>query len=332
MGYIDTDNYSAKLRAKAIDLNSKKILITRLGGSAQETDFSEPSNCAGYGRVRHFRRVTSAGWPENPLPIDPALVKLGLPRADILKAQVFQNSACNWRCWYCFVPFELLAADQSKAAWLNAKEMVDFYRTTEDRPKMIDLSGGQPDLTPEWIPWMMEELKNQGLDSDCYLWSDDNLSNDYFWRFLSPDHIKLIRTYRNYGKVCCFKGFDAESFAFNTAAAPELFDRQFELFGRYLEIGIDLYAYATFTSPSSGKIDEAMKRFVDRLQELHPNLPLRTVPLEIKIFSPTQKRTKTIHETATRNQQEAIRCWNRELESRFAPSARQSPIYEISIK
>jgi len=33
---------------------------------------------------------------------------------------------------------------------------------------MIDLSGGQPDLTPEWIPWMMECLSDKGLNKKVY--------------------------------------------------------------------------------------------------------------------------------------------------------------------
>src|SRR5688572_18884496 len=84
--------------------------------------------------------------------------------------------------------------------------------------------------------------KNLSLEEKIYLWSDDNLSNDYFWQFLMPEDIELIGTYRNYGKVCCFKGFDSASFSFNTKAAPELFDQQFRLFKRYLGLGIDIYA------------------------------------------------------------------------------------------
>ena len=59
---------------------------------------------------------------------------------------------------------------------------------------------------------MMSELKTRHLESEVYLWSDDNLSNDYFWRFLSEEERELVSTYRHYGKVCCFKGFNAESF------------------------------------------------------------------------------------------------------------------------
>ena len=83
---------------------------------------------------------------------------------------------------------------------------------------MIDLTGGQPDLVPEWVPWMMRALQESGFEDRVYLWSDDNLSNDYFWRFLSPADQELVATWPMYGRVCCFKGYDPTSFAFNTAA------------------------------------------------------------------------------------------------------------------
>jgi hypothetical protein len=105
---IDTDTVSEHYRGRAVDLHTKRLLITNFRGTAQEPDLSEPPNCDGFGRVRHFRRATSAGWPANPLPIDPACKALGLPATEQLRAQVFQNAVCNWRCWYCFVPFNLL--------------------------------------------------------------------------------------------------------------------------------------------------------------------------------------------------------------------------------
>ena len=58
---------------------------------------------------------------------------------------------------------------------------------------MIDLTGGQPDLTPEWVPWMIQEIRARGLEDTVYLWSDDNLSTDYFWRYLSTNDIDLVR-------------------------------------------------------------------------------------------------------------------------------------------
>lgn len=328
---INTEQFSATLRDKAIDVTNQRLLVTNLRGSQQEEDLSEPANCDGYGRVRHFRRIGSPGWPENPLPIDPASWKLGLSREGVLKAQVFQNAACNWRCWYCFVPFNLLSASREHSGWLTAGDILDLYQREVHAPAVIDLSGGQPDLTPEWVPWMMRELKRRGLDHSVYLWSDDNLSNDYFWRFLTDEDITLIRGYVNYGKVCCFKGFNAESFAFNTAAAPELFDQQFALFRRYVQLGLDLYAYATFTAPRDTGIKSEMRNFVDRLQAISPNLPLRVVPLEVRAFAPVHERMKEAHHRSIEVQWNAIRCWNAELERRFPIDLRQQPIYEVSL-
>lgn len=148
---INIEKFSVTMRDKAIDVPNRRFLVTNLRGSQQEEDLSEPANCDGYGRVRHFRRIGSPGWPENPLSIDPASWKLGLSREDVLKAQVFQNAACNWRCWYCFVPFNRLSASPEHSGWLSAADILDLYQREPRAPVVIDLSGGQPDLTPEWV-------------------------------------------------------------------------------------------------------------------------------------------------------------------------------------
>ena len=38
--------------------------------------------------------------------------------------------------------------------------------------------------------------------------------HDYLFDALSPADLDLVRGYRNYGRVCCIKGFDPRSFAF----------------------------------------------------------------------------------------------------------------------
>jgi len=328
---IDTDQASSHFRNMAIDTAQRRLLITNLRGTEQERDLSEPANCNGFGRIRHFRRLTNPGWPDNPLPIDPALAVLGLPPSNQLRAQVFQNAVCNWRCWYCYVPFSLLAGSLRHAAWLSTSDLVELYLDQPDPPLVIDLSGGQPDLTPEWVPWMMAELKARELDQTVYLWSDDNLSNDYFWRHLSCTERNLVATYPMYGRVCCFKGFDAASFSFNTSAEPELFDRQFDLMRRLLNLGIDVYAYATFTAASSEGISEGMKRFVDRLQQLDENLPLRTIPLEIQTFSPVARRITPLRNDSLQVQRIAIEAWNQELWAQYSAEQRTGNISEVRL-
>lgn len=329
---INTDRFSEGLRKKAVDVAGRRVLVTKFTGSKQEMDLSEPANCQGLGRIRHFRRDTGEGWPANPLPIDPACHALGLSADSVLRAQVFQNAVCNWRCWYCFVDFELLAGDERRSEWLTADELVERYLAEANPPAMIDLTGGQPDLTPEWVPWMMDALERLGLDRSVYLWSDDNLSNDYFWRFLDEKQRARVAAYPKYGRVCCFKGYNEESFAFNTMAAPELFERQFDLMRRLLELDLDGYAYVTLTTPDATDIKEEMRWFVDRLQSLDPNLPLRTIPLEICAFTPVIGRLDDVKRSAMELQYLAVARWEAELEARFSAAERHRPIWGVPLR
>lgn len=329
--HIDTEAVSLRYRNMAVDPAQKRLLLTNFHNTEQEPDLTEPPNCNGFGRIRHFRRETPNGWPRNPLPIDPVRKQLGLGPADQLRAQAFQNAVCNWRCWYCFVPFNLLSANRQHSDWLGPSELIDMYLQQPDPPAMIDLTGGQPDLVPEWVPWMMEELKRRQLTNDVFLWSDDNLSNDYFWRFLSDPERELVATFENYARVCCFKGFDPESFEFNTLAEPALFDTQFVIFGRLLETGMNLFAYVTITTPSRERIDDGISRFVDRLQEVHPNLPLRTIPLEIQMFTPVQHRLNEVKKEALKNQWLAVEAWNKELENRYSVAERNLSICDVRL-
>ena len=328
---INTDKWSSHWRTAGIDLDAKRVLVTNFSDTGQEGDLSEPPNCNGLGRIRHFKRATSPVWPPNPLPIEPARKFLGTPAVDGLRAQVFQNAVCNWRCWYCFVPFNLLSANLKHAEWLTTSELVDLYLEQTERPAVIDLTGGQPDLTPEWVPWMIREIRERGLENTVYVWSDDNLSTDYFWRYLPVNDIDLVRSAKNYGRVCCFKGFDETSFSFNTLADESLFQRQFDLFRRLMDIGIDLYAYVTLTSPTSDLIGDRIRRFVDRLQAVHENLPLRTIPLEIQAFAPAQSRIKQEHREALKIQRMAVEAWCMELEERYTLDERISPITAVPL-
>lgn len=329
---INTEAESEHLRSISIDMNECKVLISRLRGSDQEPDISEPTNCDGLGRIRHFGHPTSLGWPENPLPLGPAVAALPAQVRPPTTAQVFQNASCNWRCWYCYVPFNLLAAHPSRSEWRTAGELVDLWQAEANPARILDLSGGQPDLVPEWVVWTMRALLERGLENSTYLWSDDNLSTDYLWRFLPDTDLELLSTYPSYGRAICFKGIDSGSFALNTSADSGMFAQQFELAGRLIDLGIDTYAYATITTDSDEEsIPSQMNAFVDQLQEVHELLPLRTIPLEIAIFGPVVPRMRESHKRALEKQQSAIEAWTSALEVRFSSELRSTPIQEITM-
>jgi uncharacterized Fe-S cluster-containing radical SAM superfamily protein len=331
---IDTVRFAAHLRAQAIDVKGGRVMISRLVGSGQEIDLTLPANCNGYGRVRHFRLATADGWPANPLPIAPACKALGIsPIPELMTALVFQNAACAWRCWYCFVPEELLRADPDRSAWFTAAELVQLYHQIPNPPRIIDLSGGSPDLVPEWTPWMMRALQAAGLDRDTYLWTDDNLSTTYLFDALSASDLDLLRSYRNYGRVCCVKGFDERSFAFNTRAAPDDFNRQFDILRRVLSLGLDTYGYVTLTSPHADRVAEGVADLIDRLQAIDPNFPLRVIPLRIQVFTPVAQRLAkdADRERSLHVQEEAIAAWTSELERRFDANLRAHTVSNVPL-
>jgi uncharacterized Fe-S cluster-containing radical SAM superfamily protein len=328
---INTDNVSAHLRNKAIDLSKKAILITNFSGSNQEKDLTEPANCNGFGRVRHFRLDAGKDWIKNPLPILPAAKALGVKLNSEIRAQVFQNSVCNWRCWYCYVDFKLLSGDSKYASFLTCDEMIDLYLKEDNPPLMIDLTGGQPDLTPEWIPWMMQTLKERKLDEKVFLWSDDNLSNDYLWKYLSAEQLDLMSSYKMYSRVCCFKGIDEKSFSLNTKAEPKLFLRQFELCKRLIEMNLDLYCYITLTANTDTNFEMVIPKFLDTVQLIDEMLPLKIVPLRIFAdYRPTESRINSNFEDMLKGQYKALRFWKKELLKRFTDEQLRKPITEIN--
>lgn len=329
--YLQTEEMAQRYRAKAIDVPNRRILVTDFRNTAQEEDLSVPANCGGFGRIRHFVRTRDANWPSNPLPIDPMCRALNLPSQDRIRAQVFQNAVCNWRCWYCFVPFPLLDGRKAHSEMTDVGHLIDLWSAEVDRPKLIDLSGGQPEIVPEWIPWTMRELLARDLDKDVYLWSDDNLSTDYFWTYLTNEDREFVRSYPRYGRVCCLKGFDPRSFSFNTCAGPEEFDRQFALLRRLVALGLDLYCYATFTTNETVNLEAKMSTFVDRLQSLDENLPLRTIPLKIEVFGPTEARLTPERTASLTNQHSAVEAWSNELERRYSARSRTMHISDVPL-
>lgn len=330
---IDTDKFSDHLRSKAINIPEEKILVTNFTNSEQESDLTVPANCEGFGRIRHFKYSVNENWFTNPLPIFPANRAIGQPNTNMIRAQVFQNAVCNWRCWYCFVDFKLLSGNPKFSSFLSCRELVDMYLDQSDPPEVIDLSGGQPDLTPEWVPWMMKELTSRGLSDKIYLWSDDNLSNDYFWRYLSEEQLDLINGYKNYGRVCCFKGIDEDSFVLNTKATPDLFEQQFKLFDRLLmNLKVDLYCYITLTAQTNTNFSTAIPKLFDRLQSIHENLPLRVVPLEIIEFTPLQGRMGEKEQDAIVGQYKAKDEWMNQLTKRFSASQLKLDITDINLR
>lgn len=326
---VDTDGYSQRLRAALVDPDRRAIQLTDFTSSEQGSDLSTPPLGAGVCRLHHFRRDEGPGWVPNPLPIEPASRALGLPvDADELVAATFQSAGCNWRCWYCYVPFEDLTG--RRGLQVSVQSMVDVIHTEVDRPIMVDLTGGQPDLTPEWPVWFLQELAARGLD-DVYVWSDDNLSTDYLWRYLTPGDLEQLGVSRRYGRACCLKGYNPTSFQFNTKAGPDRFDVQFDLLQRLHDhTNIDFYLYMTFTTPTVEGLAADMAAFVDRLRRISDHLPWRAVPLQIAQWGPVTKRLDDDRRRSLQLQFDVHDAWLEAVAAALGSATPPGPIVDVA--
>jgi len=71
---------------------------------------------------------------------------------------------------------------------------------------------------------------------------------------------------------------------------------------------------------------------MDLLQsKVHPNIPLRINPTEIRPYTPTKKRINDKREIALKNQYTVLNIWLDELHKRFSPSELTTPQHMISL-
>src|ERR1051326_5640057 len=109
-------------------------------------------------------------------------------------------------------------------------------------------------------------------------------------------------------------------------------DRQFDLIGRLVGLGLDVYAYVTLTTPSGHGVADNVARFVDQLQGVAPLLPLRVVPLEVQVFTPVLARLSPVRREALVHQQRAVEAWTYELDRRFPAALRDLPIVDVALR
>ncbi len=316
-------------RKAIVNKTEKKVRLAIISDSKQEKDLTGPTNFFGYGRVRHFTRKHD-NWNDNPLPIDPACNFLGTPKLEQIEAQVFQIAQCNFDCWYCFVDEDRLQPNNEFSGWVSIDDMVEFI--LRQNVNLIDLSGGQPDLVPEWSLWVLRSLRDLQLDEKVFVWQDDNLSCNSLRKYLTTGEIEELSSFSNFARVGCFKGFDEFTFGFNTGR-PELFyNNQFIIMKELLQFGFDIYAYVTFTTPEIDNLDYRINNFVERLQKIHPLFPLRTVPLKIVNYTPTSLRLTEDKIKSFDLQFHVLEKWNEVLQKNYSATELAINITDISIR
>ena len=330
-GGFDSVALGESFRERIIRPESREIFISKIPQEELVDSTHAYINCDGFGIVR--RAVTQRpDWPD--IDILPELVpaKLGISEEDASLTQIFRVGACNFRCWYCFVDFRYLMADSSRGDFKSPSDLIDLYEQEEVQAPTFYLTGGQPDLVPEWTLWMMDELEKRGMDKTHFLWQDDNLSSLFLFEKLTPEQLDRFAKYPNYARATCIKGISPQSFSRNTGAAQEYFDLQIEALRRLVEAGIDTYTYITLLGESVAEAREAIPSLMDKIQEeVHPNMLLRVFPSKVIDFPQTVQREKEYHIQLMDNQQAMRDIWTEELGKRYTQELLSLPKSEVPL-
>ena len=327
---VCSDKLSMMMRKRAIILEQKRVLIANFLGSDQERDIAGGINCKGFGRKRTISVTPPPRWTGVPERIAPAAIRLGISPEEASICQVFQVPVCNFRCWFCYVPDDMRQGE-CQAGYFRADELLGKLLMDSSPPRLLVLSGGEPNLIPEWLPWMLDNLIKRGLEKYFYVWWDTNLSTYFPWKYLSSGQWELVRYSPNLGVQATIKGITSIGFSENSRVQSKYFDRQFDVLAKLVNSKLDVYINLTLTLSSLDNIQEDMGRFVDRLQRIHPNLPLRTNPVEIKVYTPTRSRLSPERRQMLNNQYIALQVWLTELRNRFSNKELSTPQPFVSL-
>ncbi len=209
--------------------------------------------------------------------------KLGNPK-NYSRAFVIQAAGCDYSCVFCYVPPEINASMPNFGKYFSVKEIIDYFlkarKKFEEPINVIRISGGEvPTIIPEMILDVYSEMEKI---EESYLWIDTNLSTTKYLEKLESD-LKDIMQRKNVGVVGCFKGVSKEDFSKITGADSQFYENQFETAKLLLDWKTDFYVYLPALIYENN-IERKTKSFIERLQELNKNLPLRAEVLIIKEY------------------------------------------------
>ena len=252
-----------------------------------------------------------------------------------MTALVFQNAACAWRCWYCFVP--------GRASEGRSKPIGVVHSRRACRPLPPD-----PRCAAHHRPLGRFARPRARMDpvDDAGARRRGACGDDLSLDRRQPKHYLLVRKARarRSRHPAQLIATTAESVASRVSTPghspsthvphPQDYDRQFEVLRRVLDLGLDVYGYVTLTSPHDDCVGQGVADLMDRLQGIDPHFPLRVIPLRIQVFTPVERRLArdSARERSIAVQEGAIAAWTSELKRRFPPEVRALQICDVPLR
>jgi uncharacterized Fe-S cluster-containing radical SAM superfamily protein len=236
-----------------------------------------PTSLREFHALRHFATLSDS-------PVL-AAYKLGGHWTDHNLAAIFHLAACNLRCRYCYVDYRHLSGKDSFPS--NAKAIITEFialktlLASRATPlSTLRISGGEPTLAPELIVSILEEFVSRGLDRDCLLKVESNMTT--FAYALERSGPSIQNALRNLGRYL------AIHVTVHSVPGTGTWRRAMDGLQLALSLSLDVY-------PAIGGADwsaDDMNVAYDALATLAPNLPLR---LAVRPFNLTYNILRNRH-------------------------------------
>ena len=237
-----------------------------------------------------------------------------------------QVGACNLNCFWCFVSDEL--REGKIGDYFSVKDVIKMWRSNEEKG-ILRITGGEPFLAPEFLIEIGQELKKLE-EKQRYLWIDTNLlgkNYDSVAKNLSDLEIP-------FGICGCFKGFDEETFKFNTKAPKNLFSKQFInaqtiLNNLYNNGELFFYVPEILENINEKEIEKKINSFYEQLVlKVHKLAPLRVTILKIKEYEANKEKLDFVRlkSGVTR------KLWLKLLNTKYPIDLFWLPQYQINLK
>ncbi|SCL76745.1 putative Fe-S oxidoreductase [Methanoculleus chikugoensis] len=230
---------------------------------------------------------------------------------------------CPLNCWHCYVG-ECLKHDcgtcsfngkcgQNRRNELKVKEelvpsktIVNKFIEQRDhdasngiKTNILRVTGGEPFLAPEMILEMLQDIKNQGLGKEVFIWTETNLvpliqpyNAD---PLISSEILTDLGKFSNFCVHPCFHGLNKENFEEVTGEKIVDYDLLVGAFRRLIDAGIDVYP--SFGSNMSSL--EEVETFYYKISSIDENLPLRFTLIEYDLdYQPVKWRREVSDEFA----------------------------------
>lgn len=257
------------------------VLFANLLDTQEAADSCHQINHGGFGRIRIFKNFSF--HIETDILERRKFFRLSSEGewCDQFQTQVFQIGVCPFRCRYCFVDRENLDGTNPNSSFFKPTDILQMFLESWPNICNLDLSGGSPDLCPEFLFELLTEIERINLKGKVTIWVESNLDIRYYSKF-PLDKINYISTFPNFHLLCSLKGWNTSSVAYNTRNTAS-FDKQLDGLGFFIQHNFPLSVYLVFIGQKIADYNEVVTLF-QQLYHISHELPEYCVPLYIKKF------------------------------------------------